>query len=370
MAGFSTWLFAAGVRGTLPPGDFTPRKLAARTLTGADAAATRRALIARAAVRPPSAAEFPPLPEELTCRFLMQAPSGTTAKFDCVLDGGEVIKVKYGRSAEIHGEAAATRLLTRLGFAADRIDIVERLRCYGCPRFPFLTMQVLSLVSATRVLGEYGLGDRYSDFEWVSVERRYPAVAVETETLEGWAWFELPRESAHRGDLDALRLAAVFLAHWDNKSENQRLVCLEDVAQGANVASGFSPKDCAWPLLIIQDAGATFGPTKVNLERWRSLPIWTNRGTCEVSMRHLPWRGATFPTVQISEEGRAQLAAALSSLGDGEIRALFADARFPQFQASTDDGRDLAAWTQAFRHRIDQIVSAGPCPSRSSAPSD
>ena len=28
--------------------------------------------------------------------------------------------------------------------------------------------------------------------------------------------------------MDALRLAAIVLAHWDHKSENQRLVCLDD----------------------------------------------------------------------------------------------------------------------------------------------
>ena len=33
---------------------------------------------------------------------------------------------------------------------------------------------------------------------------------------------------APRAHVDALRLLAVFLAHWDNKAENQRLVCLSE----------------------------------------------------------------------------------------------------------------------------------------------
>ena len=61
-----------------------------------------------------------------------------------MLDGGEVVKVKYNRNPEIQAEVAATRLVSRLGFGADRVEIVPRLRCYGCPRFPFLTMRLLA----------------------------------------------------------------------------------------------------------------------------------------------------------------------------------------------------------------------------------
>ena len=46
---------------------------------------------------------------------------------------------------------------------------------------------------------------------------------------QGWAWWELKDVNAPRVDLDALRLLAVFLAHWDNKADNQRLVCMEAV---------------------------------------------------------------------------------------------------------------------------------------------
>jgi hypothetical protein len=113
---------------------------------------------------------------------------------------------------------------------------------------------------------------------------------------------------------------------------------------------------------MIQDLGATFGPTKVNLARWQSLPVWENRAACTVTMRHLPWRGATFLPVAISEGGRQLLLRELQALTDAEVRGIFADARFPEFQASTDDERDLAAWTGAFGARVAQIAAGGPCP--------
>jgi hypothetical protein len=220
-------------------------------------------------------------------------------------------------------------------------------------------MQLLSLASASSVLGDRGLGDGFTDFEWVAVERRFPAPAIETATVQGWSWFELRDSLAPRADVDALRLLAVFLAHWDNKSENQRLVCL-DALPAEPRRHGSS---CERPLAMIQDLGATFGPTKVNLARWESLPVWENRAACAVTMRHLPWRGATFPPVTISEGGRQLLLRELKALAAADVRTLFADARFPAFQASTDDERDLAAWTRAFRSRVDQIEAGGPCPS-------
>src|SRR5205809_627579 len=102
------------------------------------------------------------------------------------------------------------------------------------------------------------------------------------------------------GEIDALRRVAVFLAGWDNKPANQRLVCLpgaEDPAGG-----------CGAPLALLQDVGATFGPLAVDLEAWRKAPMWAERATCRVSMRSLPFQGATFVDVDITEGGRRLLA--------------------------------------------------------------
>lgn len=314
-------------------------------------------LLNRAGTRLAVADERPPLPDWLPCRFVNDRPSGTSAKFDCVLDGGQVVKVKYNNNPEIQAEAAATRLLRRLGFPADGVDIVPTVRCHGCPRYPFLTLQLLTLASAGHMIGEHGYADRYTDFHRVAVERRFPAPAIETADAEGWAWYELAGSTAPRADVDALRLLAVFLTHWDNKASNQRLVCLD-----SPTPAGLPGQTCEKPLAMIQDLGATFGPSKVNLDKWRDLPVWANPATCEVTMHNLPYRGATFPDARISEAGRALLAGELARLNEADVRSLFADARFPEYQASTDDDRDLDVWTSAFMERARQIIEAGPCP--------
>jgi hypothetical protein len=359
----SAFLAAAQHRGEPPPGDYQPRRIPTWHLSGPDADARRTAMIHRAVVRlgpddvlpggPPLssvAGEFP------FCRFLNDPPSGTTAKFNCVLDGGAVIKVKYGRNPEIQGEVAGTRLLELLGFPSDDVEAVPRLRCYGCPRDPFVTVVASTWTYTRELLGPSGFDNGYTDFEWVAIERKFPAPAIETDMNEGWAWWEMTRSQANRHDVDALRLLAVFLSHWDNKPENQRLVCLD-----GRPPSDPAP-DCARPLAMIQDLGATFGPTKVNLGRWPMLPIWDDPATCRVTMRALPWRGGTFPDAQISEGGRRQLAAALRAITDDQLRALLRAARFPEFLSSTDDERDLEAWLQAFKTRVAQIADRPPCP--------
>jgi hypothetical protein len=400
IACLSTWLLAAESRGALPDGNFTAQTTHDWTLTGSDADALRRDALRRARVRLSDAgASVPPPPrlrrnfpeghsakgnqpnsplhsETVTCRFLSAIPTGTSAKFDCVLDGGEVVKIKYSRNPEIQAEVAATMLVHALGFGADHVEIVPRVRCHGCPRFPFLAMRLLSPRLADSVIGHHGYEDGYTDFEWVALERKFPAPAIETPTTEGWAWWELRDSAAPVSELDALRLLAVFLAHWDNKSENQRLVCLDHLPAKAGshdvslsvadvnlrVASGFSRKNCDRPFALLHDLGATFGPKKVNLARWREFPIWSDRSTCQLSMRRLPFGGGTFPDVTVSEEGRVLLGRQLVALSDAEVRSLFETARFPDYHSATDDGRDLEAWTRAFRFRVDQILTAGPCP--------
>ena len=276
------------------------------------------------------------------------------------------MKVKYGNNAEIHGEAAATALLRMLGYPADIITIVPRLRCYGCPRHPFVAAHLRRTFHLPFIPEE--ITDGFTDFEWVSIEQKFPAPAIETETISGWTWRELDRTEAPPQEVDAFRLLAAFLAHWDNKAENQRLVCMDQVRLKPDPTSDTSDHagrgrpsgrpSCNEPVAMIQDLGASFGPPKVNLARWRDLPVWYDRTTCTLSMRALPFRGATFEDVRISEAGRALAAARLRSIADAQVERLFADARFPQFQVGTDDERDLKAWTQAFKLRVQQIAEA------------
>jgi hypothetical protein len=291
--------------------------------------------------------------DEVSCTFVPHDPGGTSLKFDCALDDGEIIRVKYGHQPEIHAEVAATRLLTALGYAADHVFMVQRVHCRGCPMNPFVKMLLLDAFGEPGKDGPLASHKHARDFEFVSVERKFDAAPIEDEMRQGWAWWELKNVEAPRVDLDALRLIAVFLAHWDNKADNQRLVCM-DQSFGEGRACGDS-------VLMMQDVGATFGPTKVNLSQWRHMPIWADRATCTVSMHAMPYRGATFADARISDAARVRVGTQLASFSDVDLRKWFADARFPQFYESTDDRKDLDAWVDAYRDRVSQILTAGPC---------
>jgi hypothetical protein len=138
--------------------------------------------------------------EVVNCRFLSEAVGGTTPKFTCVLPDGDLVKVKYGRSAEIPAEAAATRLLTGLGFGADRIYILPRLRCFGCPPLPFHVSRVLGFVRADNVPEFLGPDTRVAEYEWVAVERRMEGRPIGVDGKAGWAWFELGADADPRCD--------------------------------------------------------------------------------------------------------------------------------------------------------------------------
>jgi hypothetical protein len=302
--------------------------------------------------------------DELSCRFILKRLSGTTPKFNCVLDTGEEVRIKYGSGAEIPAEAAATRLLRALGFAADEITLVRRLRCYGCPLEPFTTSKAVQTVQAGGVYEQVIDYDDVHDFEWVALERKYDAWPIESETedgapAEGWAFPELDRidtskGGAPRAHVDALRLASVFLAHWDNKAENQRLVC--DSRQWP------AGQPCAAPVMLLQDLGATFGPRKVSLRRWRVSNIWADRAQCRVTMRHLPYSGATFQDVRVGEPGRQLAARLLGRLTDDEIADLFRAARFDQKRGLFSDVKPVDRWVEAFKARVRLISEGQPCP--------
>ena len=96
----------------------------------------------------------PDQPSAINCTFLITEVGGTAPKFDCQMESGERLRVKYGRSPEIPSEVAAARLLSALGFGADEVTLVEKLRCYGCPAEPFITRRTLGLAGAHDLYGK------------------------------------------------------------------------------------------------------------------------------------------------------------------------------------------------------------------------
>ena len=362
----AAWLMPAGREH--PPIAFPRPRAKVEWPGGADAAAARLDALRRARVwsQPQEPVDFsanPPDPSGLLstpvvrCRHLDSAISGTTAKFDCELQDGEVVKVKYGHTGEIHAEVAGSRLLAALGFGADRMYLIPRVRCSGCVRTPFYTNWVLDKVRARQFVARSVPEDSFTDFEWAAVERHYDGLSIEAGELKGWGWFELeaidPSGGASRAERDALRLAAVLLAHWDNKAPNQRLVCLAPAPSGA--------MPCPRPFALINDLGATFGPNKVELDHWKKAPIWADRARCTVSMRRFPYSGGTFSDTAISEAGRQLIARELTALTEGQVNTLFEASRFRQFLGSGHEA-DIHAWTAAFFDKVRQIADGAPCP--------
>jgi hypothetical protein len=304
----------------------------------------------------------PRQPRVVSCTFEIARMNGTASKFDCRLPSGEPIRVKYGRTPEIPSEVASTRLLHALGFAADDMMLVEKVRCYGCPADPFMTMKTLGLAGAEQLYSKVMDPKEYQDFEWAAVERRHRGRAIETEDLEGWAFFELDlidskKGGAPRAHVDALRLLAVFLSHWDNKSENQRLLCLseKDWPEGGQ---------CSRPLAMLQDVGSAWGPRKVDLAEWSAAPIWSDRASCTTSMDALPYHGATFKPVKISEAGRKHLGGLISQLSDRQIDDLFRSARFDHATGLFGGVKatPIEGWVAAFKAKVTQITGGPSCP--------
>jgi hypothetical protein len=300
-------------------------------------------------------------PQEISCTFEITQLGGTAPKFDCKSESGERLRIKYGSSPEVPSEVASAKLLHALGFGSDDVSIVEKVRCYGCPAEPFITMKTLGLAGAEKAYAKVMDPKDYKDFEWAAVERRHYGRAIETEEVEGWAFFELdlidPKKGgAPRAHVDALRLMAMLLSHWDNKSENQRLVCLseKDWPEGDT---------CTKPFAMLQDIGSAFGPRKVDLPEWEKAPMWADRASCTISMDALPYHGATFTPVKITEAGRQQLGGLLSQLSGRQIEDLFRSARFDQPTGMLGrHSAPIAEWVRVFEAKVKQITDGPSCP--------
>jgi len=331
----------------------------------------RVALIARARVfvtRPPkipgldlSSPSNEPEPFDpatlVECRYVPRPITGTSPKFFCRLPDGTIIKIKYGPTPERLAETAATRLLAALGFGADRVTLLSRLRCLGCPARPYESRVLAEQYFAGWLLDLVVRDDARQDFSWVSAERKLPGRAIEVDGFEGWDYSELDgvdpsKGGATRAEVDALKLIAVFLGHWDNKSSNQRLLCEEGTGGGDPAAP------CATPLLMLQDVGLTFGPSAVDERNWVATRIWADAGGCLVALGHSDQSTEVIP---ISEPGRLLLADKLRQLSEAQILTIFKSADFPDPATGEMNGR-VTLWVKAFEDKVRQIADRPACP--------
>lgn len=334
---------------------------------------TRQDALTRAQVlveRPP---DIPPLdlgrnpsdphpfaPDDLiTCRYVSETTSGTSPKFSCGLPSGDVLKVKYGVSPEIPAEVAATRLLAALGFGADHVSRIQRVHCMGCPPSPYRLRRSFEHLFLAPLFDWFLNYSHGRTFTAVSVERKLDGRTFEIDPYTGWSFDELSSVSAQHGgamraEIDALRLVAVLLGHWDNKPDNQRLVCLEGSARDPA-----SARPCARPLLVLHDVGSTFGARSAGYEGWKTAPIWTDRPTCTIGMTTLPYGGATFKPVSISEEGRQLLAGKLRQLSSRQLQDLFAGSGYGAGRDSGEPG--VALWVETFLAKVRDISDGAAC---------
>ena len=307
--------------------------------------------------------------DEVDCRFKPGGVSGTTPKFDCELANGKKVKIKYGRdNPEVFSEVAASRLLGALGFPVDHMYVVEKVRCFGCPKDPFVGLECLNNEGATVDTCFPPLDYSHpEEFDYAVIERPLDGRRIETRKERGWKWEELAlvdaaAGGAPRAHVDAFRLLAVFLGHWDNKAKNQRLICLgePDPADPEDPTAARLP--CSRPLAMVQDLGATFGPRKLDWRQWNASPIWADAAVCKVSMSELPYGGSTFPDAFISEEGREFLASRLRQLSVTQVRSLFEGARVPRYLHRQLGARNVENWVHTFQNKVRAIVDRPPCP--------
>jgi len=285
----------------------------------------------------------------VACDYVKEVFTGTSPKFGCALGKDDHVKVRYGvNNGEVYGGVAATRLLWALGFGADPIYPVHVV-CRGCPK---------------DLRGDGTAGPDETRFDVAGIERKMPGLEIESFEGPGWAWPELnlvnpttgATQQTHR---DALTLLAVLLQHSDNKTNQQRLICLGEHAEKHELAK------CAEPFMMIHDVGQTFGRANlfnrssigsVNLEMWSHTPIWKDPKRCIGNLATAQTGTLNDPT--ISEAGRKFLADLLTKLSDAQLRDLFTVARFADKPVNGGTGRTTVdAWADAFKHKRDEINS-------------
>ena len=135
-----------------------------------------------------------------------------------------------------------------------------RVTCRGCPA------DLEGAPTANR---------RQALFDPAAIERKMKGTELEWNDTVGWSWSELDSSSdatasKQHAQRDALKLLAAMLQHTDSKSQQQRLMCLDEPSKK-------NPTTCERPFLMINDLGLTFGHSNLfnrnsqgsaNFEKW------------------------------------------------------------------------------------------------------
>src|SRR5262245_9204503 len=129
----------------------------------------------------------------ITCDYLETPRTGTTPKFSCKLPGGDMIRVKYGRTeGEVYAKVVATRLFWALGFGADA-DYRVKVKCRDCPADPWRATQ-------PRL--------REVTFDPAMVKRTVAGADIAHRPYQGWKFKELELVDPAAGGASRAQLGA------------------------------------------------------------------------------------------------------------------------------------------------------------------
>ena len=113
---------------------------------------------------------------------------------------------------------------------------VHSVRCRGCPPLPQQALQCLEKGEPATVCLQGAAPDRDRHVQQAVIERPLEGEKIEATKDQGWSWYELEKidpkaGGSSRAEVDALRLMAILLAHWDNKGRT-RSSCVRRARRG------------------------------------------------------------------------------------------------------------------------------------------
>ena len=321
---------------------------------------------------PPSAVDLGlnpgPFPDPAICRFHPSEPSGATPKFDCVFEGGEVLKVKYGKNPEVHSEAAAARLLSALGFGADQIFVLKTLRCFGCRLDPYTAGKNLPVDTRAFV-----------DFHNVAVERRLPGKAIKGKDAEGWGWEELEKaqaegRGANRAERDALRLdgRAASTTGTTGGRTSGCCACRRAIPRSRAATAARRSRTCTtWAAPWVASAA----PSTACAARARTSASSTSRPGARCPS------GRTAPRAPSASSRPACTARASATppsaspagacwptcwpqLTPAQMESLFTGALVSDYAGAKPASTDASRWAAVLQDKIRQITEGAPCPTQ------
>lgn len=272
------------------------------------------------------------------------------------------IKVKYGvDNPEVFSEVVGTRLLWSLGFYADKVYLVDKVYCLGCPEDPFNNRYVdTSTAIKPRLFTPTAIEQKISGEEVIYIGKnkkiKESGWSIK-ELVENKTHFESAKRKNQQIQRDALRLLAAMMGHSDSKPDNHRLVC--DSASKEGYCNGAIK-------MLIHDIGSSFGHTslgsvittqkvnKLDLKRWKKRKVWSDAKKC-IPKVGLLRKHTSYYKKPITEEGRKFLSQLLKGFSSGEegrqrVLNLFRAAKIDLFEGTAE------LWAEVFLSKVGHIL--------------